>query len=370
MISKTTSIALAAALVGCNLLEPRVDDVTADAPRAPRPDAAVAPDAASHILPAGSSVPAIADNAELVNQIKTYCGLSSSTITSGRITRSTGKAAAATVMYWDFGRASVAGSFAVVAPLYVLADPDGAGGYIPRTDHPYLIDTIPGDPAYAAVRRMLYVPVTASYAGEQLTSLEALAEALERGLVGEPVPAGTWRNMPVVPPGIKLELGGTAADLDATVVYGRGYRVELFPLGGALGLQPLKSGAVPIGHESRLLSGVPTGSPPALPVALDAQPVFQYGIPGAAPTTDFNYTPLVTELDVRLASIDTDSDGIPDTVLPSAITSDADLFRRSSSCSSASNCRAIQGYLTGTVASYTVTTTVSNKQIQFALGEP
>ena len=55
-----------------------------------------------------------------------------------------------------------------------------------------------------------------------------------------------------------------------------------FPLGGTLGIQPLRNGSVPMGQESRLLSGVATGTPPVMPTALDAQPVFQYGIPGGA----------------------------------------------------------------------------------------
>ena len=142
-----------------------------------------------------------------------------------------------------------------------------------------------------------------------------------------------------------------AAPLAATEVYGRGYRVELFPLGDSA--QPLRNNPIPMGQESRLLSGVATGTPPVLPTALDAQPVFQYGIPTTPPTTTFNYTPLVTELDVRLAN------GVD----PTTITNDTQLFKRAATGS-------ITGYYTDTVASYVVTTTVSNKQIQFAEGAP
>jgi hypothetical protein len=90
-----------------------------------------------------------------------------------------------------------------------------------------------------------------------------------------------------------------------------------------------------------------------MPTSLDAQPVFQYGIPTAPPTTTFNYTPLVTELDVRLAT------GVD----PATITADTSLFKRSTSGS-------ISGYYPTAVDSHTVTTTVSNKQIQFVDGAP
>jgi hypothetical protein len=48
---------------------------------------------------------------------------------------------------------------------------------------------------------------------------------------------------------------------------------------------------------------------------------------------------------------------------PTTVLSDAQLFRRATSGS-------ISGYYTDTVNDMTVTTTVSNKQIQFVDGEP
>ncbi|MBZ0231551.1 MAG: hypothetical protein K8M05_04315 [Deltaproteobacteria bacterium] len=342
---------------GCDALQPLVDDDRYDAAPPADPDAMVADDAAGsrHVLPAGSAVPSIADDAALVAQIRLNDGLSDGALASsgGVLVRSTGKAAGATVMYWNFGAAPMAGNFAVTAPIYVLADSDGAGGWIPRADHPPLIDSIPGDVRYSPIRRVIYVPVTASYAGEVLPSVEALAEALDLGLVEEPVPAGTWRNMPVVPPDTKLEVGGGALPVDPTEVYGRGFRVTLFPLGGDRGVQPLRNGSMPVGQESRLFSGVPSGTPPTLPAGADAQPLFQYGIPAAPPTTSFNYTPLVTQLDVRLAN----------GVAPSTITSDPQLFARTGS-------GGINGHYVDTVASYVVTTSVSNKPLQFEEGQP
>lgn len=347
---------------GCDKLQPLVDDDRYDAAPTPVEIDAMPPpptDAAGprYLLPAGTAVPSIADNAELVIQIRLNDGLSDSALAAsgGVLARSTGKAGGASVMYWSFGAAPMAGNFAVTAPLYVLVDSDGGTGWIPRTDHPALIDSIPGDVRYSPIRRIIYVPVTASYAGELLTSVDALAEALDLGIVAEPIPAGTWRNMPVVPPDTKLEVGGTppVPPVLPTEVYGRGYRVTLFPLGSDRGTQPLRNGSMPVGQESRLYSGVATGTPPTLPANADAQPVFQYGIPAAPPTTAFNYTPLVTQLDVRLAS----------GIAPTAVMNDPQMFARSVT-------GGINGYYTDTVASYAVTTTVSNKQLQFQEGQP
>jgi hypothetical protein len=360
---KHSSYLVVLALAGCDSLGPRTNDVTADAPPRPEIDAAIPIDASpdappidappSYLLPSGSAVPSISTNAALVTQIQINDGLSDSALVSsgGVILRSTGKAAGATVLYWNFGAQAVAGSFIVSAPVYILTESDGV---TPLATHPMLIDSIPGDDRYSAVRRELLVPVTSMYAGERITTLEALAEAIDRGLVLEPVPKGTWRNMPVVPVGVKLEVGNGNPAVAATEVYGRGYRVELIPLGGALGVQPLRNGGIPQGQESRLFSGVASvTSPPTKPTSADTIPVFQYGIPSAPPTSSFNYTPVVTQIDVRLA----------DTIAPSTITSDSDLFVRSSS-------GAMTAYRVDNVETFTVTTTVSNKQIQFQDGSP
>ncbi len=353
MIDRSVILLAVTALAGCDMLKPRVSDVPGDAtPGLDAPGADSGYTGPKSVLPPGTSVPVIAENAELLSQIKVFDGLNDNALAmnGGVVTRSTAKAGGASVMYWSFGSALVVDGFVATAPVYMLADDDGAGNLTPRTDHPWLIDSIPGDPRYSAFRRIIYVPVTAQYAGQLITSIDALNEAINLGLVGEPVAAGTWRNMPVVPPDTKLELGGTAAPMAASQVYGRGYVIDLLPMGYT---QPLANGRVPLGQEARLLSGVATGTPPSLPTALDPQPVFQYGIPAGPPTTAFNYTPVVTEIDVRLAT------GVD----PTAINSDAQLFRRATSGS-------MTGYYPETVSSYVVTTSFSNKQIQSAEGSP
>ncbi|MGE0546220.1 MAG: hypothetical protein AB7O24_12250 [Kofleriaceae bacterium] len=313
------------------------------------------PQISNNLLEPGAEIPSIATDAELVAQIQINDGLDDKSLAdnAGVIKRSTGKAANATVMYWNFGAAKMSGSFAIASPLYVLADKIGDGMYTPRTDHPKLTDSIPGDAGYSAIRRVLYVPVTDKYAGEVIPTTEALEDAILLGLVEEPVSAGTWVNMVVVPPGTKLELGGSAEPLAASQVIARGFMVDTFTFGGDRGVQPLRNGGIPVGQASLLQTGVATGIPPTLPTSFDSQPVFQYGIPAAPPTMSFNYTPLVTEIQVRLAT----------GVEPATIMDDATLFKRSMTGS-------ISSFYIDTVSTFTITTTVSNRQLQFAEGSP
>ncbi|HEY4180249.1 MAG TPA: hypothetical protein VGM90_25575 [Kofleriaceae bacterium] len=339
---------------GCDL-GPQVSDITIDGPPVMTLDA---PPEVTTVLPAGTDVPSISANDELVSQIRLNDGLSDSALmmSNGVVARSTGKSGGATVRYWNFGPMPVETTIPVVAPLYVLGRLDTQSSvFTPLVDHLPLIDTICGDTRYTPLRRVIDVPVTAQYNGELITSTAALAEALDRGLVSDPVPDGTWVNMPVVLPGTTLEVGDPATfpPVPTKKVYARGYVADVFELGTSFGRQPLRNNQVPIGQASSLQSGVATGTPPALSTALDPQPVFQYTIPTSAPTTSPNYTPVATDVTVRLAT----------NVAPTAITSDAQLFKRSASGS-------INAYLIDNVANFTINTTVNDLQIQFAEGVP
>ncbi len=344
-------------LAGCDMLSPRVPDPAALPDAAPPPDLPPPPDGPApfvDVLPPGAVVPRVDTNAELLVQIRINDGLSDAALTAsgGVVTRGTGKSAGATVRFWNFGPAPVEGTIAVVAPLYIFGTVDDQGIFTPLPDHPPLIDTVPGDTRYSPMRRVINVPVTSTYAGERITSLAALTEAVERGLVGDPVNDGTWVNMPVVLPGTTLEVGPTGAEpLPAKQVYGRGYLVDVFELGTSLGRQPFRSGFLPIGQASGLQTGVPAADG-SLPTAIDAQLVFQFAIPTVAPTV-FSYSPLAADVTVRLA----------DNVAPSSITADANLFKRSAT-------GAITAFFPATVSTFTIGTTVTNLQLQFAEGSP
>ncbi|HEY5933193.1 MAG TPA: hypothetical protein VIU61_01085 [Kofleriaceae bacterium] len=333
-------------LAGCDL-GPRVPDPA-------MPDAFQA--GFTDLLPAGTNVPSLGTNPELLVQVRINDGLVDTVLmmNNGVVTRGTGKSAGATVRYWNFGPAPVDSGFPVVAQVYVIGREEG-GVFTPIAEHPRMIDTIPGDVRYSAVRRVVNVPVTTKYKGELITTVAALGEAIELGLVGDPVADGTWVNLPVVLPGTTLEVGDplVTPPVAPTEVFGVGYRVDVFELGTRLGRQPFRTGFMPIGQASGLQTGVPTGVPPSLPTSIDPQPVFQYAIPTAPPGTTFSYSPLSTDVTVRLAT----------NVAPAVIVSDADLFKRSA-------IGAITAFYTDTVSTFTIQTTVNNLQLQFEEGFP
>jgi hypothetical protein len=290
-----------------------------------------------YILPPGAEVPRIDTDPERVHQIAVHDGLEDGALedAAGVIVRKTGWTAGAQVRYWSFGPAPRIG-----APVYVLVDGSGA-----RIDHPYLFDTMPGDPGYAPIRRIVNVTVTDRYRGERLTTIRALTDAIELALVYEPLNAGTWANMPVVPPGTTLEVGTDVAAAVPTEVYAGGFRVDAFTFGGDRGIQPLRNGALPTAQYSALREG--------LAVAFLAAPVFQQAVPAMPPTMAANYSPLVFRIELRLA---------PGVVAATDVHADADLFTRSMS-----------GAITATtakVASFELTERVENWQLQFTEGQP
>jgi hypothetical protein len=340
---------LLASLAACNM-GPRVDDTQIDAPLG------VDTPVETYLLPPTANVPSIATNLELVNQIKSNDGLADATLMTnmGVVVRGTGKAGGATVRFWNFGPTPVQDGFTVGALIYVFGKFEDTT-FVPLANHPPLLDTICGDPRYSALRRVFNVPVTASYQGEKITSMLALAEALEKGLVEEPVTDATWMNMPVVPPDTRLELGGAAEPMAATKVYARGYQVDVFELGTSVfGRQPYRNNIIPIAQASGLQSGVASGTPPTLPVAVDAQLVFQFAPPMAAPGMTLNYSPVTNDVTVRLAT----------GIAPSAISNDSDLFRRNAMTG------AITSFVVGNVDNFTIQTTVNNLQLQFMEGMP
>jgi len=315
------------------------------------------PETSANILPPGTVVPSIAVNSELTTQIQLNQGLSASALAAsgGVVTRSAGKAGGASIFFWNFGTAPIESGFVVAAPLYELATPNEDGTFTPVPDVPWLLDSIPGDTRYSPIRRIQYVPVTDMYDGQVIADTDALADAQSLGIVGEPVPSGTWIDLPVVVPGLTLQVSATLPPAPTMQVYARDYLVDAFRLGGSLGEQPLsKANTILLGQATSLQTGVATGMPPTLSSAFDPQPVFQYGIPAAQPAAQApNWTPIVTEVDVRLAT----------GIAPSAIMADSDLFNRNAG-------GAITAYRTDNVASYTVTTNVTNRPIQFADGAP
>lgn len=303
------------------------------------------PGASSHLLPQGSQVPSAADFDELRLQIGLNDGLDDTALKDNMnvVKRGSGMSAGAAVPFWSFGPITRAPS-----PIYEFVKPDG----VTPTGHPALLDALPGDHGYSPVHGINDVVVTDAYNGELITTMEALADAIDLGLVSEPVPRKKFVDSPVVLPTTQLEVGGTDPDkakVFPETVYARGYTVGIFRFGGDRGVQPQPSGGVllPVSQVS-FLRGPQGGAYEA------TRPVFQATIPAAPPAPpnekDYNYTPLSVVIEVDL------------TVPASGITDDSQLFTRSAT-----------GSITGTtsaVAAFRITSSILLLQLQFAEGAP
>jgi hypothetical protein len=111
-------------------------------------------------------------------------------------------------------------------------------------DHPPLVDSLPGDAAYSPFRAVFWVAVTPSYRGERITSLAALEDAIEIGLVEEPVAAGTYVNWPVVPADFFLERA-SGDELATSTLYCRGVRASYLAIDRLEQARELERGSVP-----------------------------------------------------------------------------------------------------------------------------
>ncbi len=325
MITRASMIVAAASLGagGCTL-DPLVDD-----------DAAVS----VHLLPPGSDVPSVSDDPELVYQILVHDGLDDGPLAEagGVVAPKDGFAGGLPIRYWSFGTSPKIG-----AQLYVLVENTDDGPQRIAL-HPYLVDSMPGDAGYSPFRRIQHVYVTDLYDGELITTMRALSDAVELGLVWAPVTTTTWMNAPMVAPGTTLEVGRPEPE-EPFEVYAGGYRVPMFVFGGDRGIQPLRGGGIPIGQASQLRE--------AGAVRLGDKPIFQFGIPAEPPGDAYNYTALVNLVEVNLAT----------GVTAASLAGDADLFTRSMTGSISA--------MQPAVVSFEITTSVRNWPTQFVEGEP
>lgn len=308
------------------------------------------PGASSHLLPPGSQVPSAADIDELRIQIGLNDGLDDTALKDNVVKRGSGMSAGAAVRFWSFGPITRAPS-----PIYEFVKRTGKLPPDPEfmpIDHPPLLDALPGDHGYSPVHGLNRVVVTDAYADELITSIEALGDAIDLGLVEEPVPLKMFVDSPVVLPATMLEVSGIPPDTMKTppeIVFVRGYTAGMFRFGGPRGVQPQPAGGVllPVSQVSFLRG--PQGG------AYDAtRPIFQATIPAAPPAPpnekDYNYTPLSVVIEVDL------------TVSASGITDDSQLFTRSATGS-------ITG-TTGMVEGFQITSSIQLLQLQFEDGAP
>jgi hypothetical protein len=141
----------------------------------------------------------------------------------------TGYAAGNEVRYWDFG---VVPSGA--KPVWVFLTREQDGGML-DAGHPDLIDSVPGDTGYTPFRKVYQVYFKKAYAGQLITSVQALEDALELGLLEEPSWKDTYANWPVVLADAELEVGPGEPPLKPEPVYYRGRITHHFKLSAARG---------------------------------------------------------------------------------------------------------------------------------------
>lgn len=148
-----------------------------------------------HILGAGSSVPSAYDDATLTDRIDSADGVDRD------VTRVSAFVHGERTWYWLLGEAGDR-----PMPAWVLCERVAGGGCEP-IDHPYVVDALPGEEGYSPFGQVHWVPITGRYGGELLTSVDAIDEALARGLVEEPEKQLRLLHCPVVHPEVRLEVG-------------------------------------------------------------------------------------------------------------------------------------------------------------------
>jgi hypothetical protein len=130
------------------------------------------------------------------------------------------------VHVWDFG---VAPRFA--APLLVLMRRDANQVLMP-IGHPTIADVLPGDRGYSPFWAIFVVEVTDRYAGEQLTSLQAVDEAIDRGLALPPVATDNGANCPVTAGDARIAVGAGLEPVGPnSAFFVRGLRAHYFDFG-------------------------------------------------------------------------------------------------------------------------------------------
>ena len=139
----------------------------------------------------------------------------------------------ALVHYWDLGPLS-----AELGTVYLVCR--AVGLRCDRVDHPPVVERVPGDAGYNALLRVQYVPVTDAWAGEQMPSAAAIAQARRRGLVDASRTTSSYINLPIVGAEIRLAAGGEGITTpDPSPVYYDGVVVQGFDFAALHGELPI-----------------------------------------------------------------------------------------------------------------------------------
>lgn len=169
--------------------------------------------ASDRFLPAGSDVPALADDAARAARLLEDDGV------PDRVWLTNGFSLGEPVSYWDLGPVEAR----VAMPVYVLCRPSGSA--CAPIDHPRIAEALPGSAGYSPFGWIWEVATTDRYAGQVIPSAEALADAQRAGLVEAPEATIHFIELSLVHPSVQIELGpDTWASPNATV-YAEGVAV-------------------------------------------------------------------------------------------------------------------------------------------------
>jgi hypothetical protein len=194
----------------------------------------------ANVLPANAVVPELEADEAAAKKLAANAGFGSI------IPLLTGYFGGIEVKYWDFGELPSAN----VKPMYIFRfgnEPANDGG------HPPLIDAIPGDSAYTPLRQLYVVDLNIkTYRGERITSLRALEDAADMGLVSAPEPSEYFMNCVVVPSSAQLQFydDGRTETLDDA--YYRGKIVKQYCAGGMYA----NVGAIELDESGRFKPGI------------------------------------------------------------------------------------------------------------------
>jgi hypothetical protein len=293
------------------------------------------PGASVHVLPPGTQVPHVSVDPELERQIRVNDQLSDTALEEnmGVVPLVKGYAGGAEIRYWDFGEAPRFGAL-----LFQLVRREGET--LVPVAHPLIADSLPGERFYSPFWLLQTVEVTDAYQGHVLPSADAIFDAVDLGLVLEPVPAMLWADGPIVPKGTTLDRGEGQPRGQTLEVYANGYVVDMLLIGGDNAFKVLeRAGSIPRGDVHQIWIGNAE--------SLSKEPIFQNGIDP--------WTAAVRVIQCRVTPPDPDD---PST----KIDDEAEMFTRSMTGS--------LSQATDRVVSWTMTTSTKNWPIQIVAASP
>ena len=197
----------------------------------------------SYVMPSGSAVPQFENDKAAAKKLDANDGFSGMSIPLH-----SAFVAGNEVQYWDLGPLTAVAP----KPMWIFRRRSTDDGPAQEVGHPNLIESIPGDTPYTPLRQLFVVIVTSKYHGERITSLRALEDAVEIGLVEPPVAQDRFVDCAVTLSTMQLQTASDGEMLSPEQAYYKGRVVYQFCIGGfydMVGAFLLKDGAFTPGNS-------------------------------------------------------------------------------------------------------------------------